>query len=291
MGGFMTNAWSQYNDPDTLQGIEQYRRSGLTLWTPDDIRALGLTELKSVARSCSDLINGTYNDNYPQSARNVDSGLFFLFIMQIDGLKDQWLFRCAYSSTNFCYTIDIKRILFLYQYLNNIRTIGAVAPSSRFLTRRMLKPIDFPTARLIIEYGAGTGVFTKEIVASMSTDTLLLIVEKHKMFYNELAATYATNPHVIVVHDSAENINNILQEHTLTAPDYIVSGLPFATLPASSSHAILEQTVALIGCKGLFITFQYTQLQQALFSEYFKNIHTTRELRNIPPAYVLECRK
>lgn len=69
----MTNVWGQYNDPDTLQGIEQYRRSGLTLWTPDDIRALGFTELKSVARSCSDLIDGTYNGNYPQSARNVNS--------------------------------------------------------------------------------------------------------------------------------------------------------------------------------------------------------------------------
>jgi hypothetical protein len=69
----MTYAWGQYNDPDTLQGIEQYRRSGLTLWTPDDIRALGFAELKSVARSCSDLIDGTYNGNYPQSAKNVDS--------------------------------------------------------------------------------------------------------------------------------------------------------------------------------------------------------------------------
>lgn len=69
----MTYAWGQYNDPDTLQGVEQYRRSGFTLWTPDDIIALGSTELKSIIRSCSDLIDGTYNGNYPQSAKNVDS--------------------------------------------------------------------------------------------------------------------------------------------------------------------------------------------------------------------------
>ena len=69
----MTYAWGRYNDHDTLQGIEQYRSSGLTLWTPSDIQALEFSELQKMARSCSDLIDGTYNGNYPQSTKTADS--------------------------------------------------------------------------------------------------------------------------------------------------------------------------------------------------------------------------
>ena len=41
---------------------------------------------------------------------------------------------------------------FLLEYLKNPRFIGAVAPSGINLSRRMIRPINFKTAEVIVEY-------------------------------------------------------------------------------------------------------------------------------------------
>lgn len=69
----MTFSWGRYDDPDTIQGIDQYRRTGLTVWTPDKIKALKGVKLREVARSCSDLIDGTYSGNYPESTKSINT--------------------------------------------------------------------------------------------------------------------------------------------------------------------------------------------------------------------------
>ena len=97
--------------------------------------------------------------------------------------------------------------------------------------------------------------------------------------------------HVEVIQDSAEHISSIHTKRALPAPDYIISGLPFAALPANTSKAILKSTAKLLGAKGVFVTFQYTLLKRALFEAYFDDIYVTHELRNIPPAYILRCHR
>lgn len=168
--------------------------------------------------------------------------------------------------------------------------VGAVAPSSKYLARKMLAGIDFSHAKVIVEYGPGTGVFTEEIVKRMKPSTTLLIIETNAAFYEKLQAMYKSVPNVIVINDSAENIKESLTAHKLPAPDYIVSGLPFAALPAGVSHAILKNTVELLDAKGMLVTFQYTLLKKQLLNSYFSSVTVRRELRNMPPAYVLECR-
>ena len=54
---------------------------------------------------------------------------------------------------------------FILEYIKHPRKIGAVAPSSRCLSRKMMKPIDFSSAEVIVEYGPGTGSFTSELIA------------------------------------------------------------------------------------------------------------------------------
>lgn len=168
--------------------------------------------------------------------------------------------------------------------------VGAVAPSSRYLARKMLAGVDFTQAKVIVEYGPGTGVFTREIISRLPATARLLVIETNVAFYEVVASTYADDDRVIVVNDSAENVASLLKQYKLPAPDYVISGLPFAALPATVSHTILQQTAELLGANGTFITFQYTLLKQSLLRKYFAHIRVTRELRNIPPAYILACR-
>lgn len=184
----------------------------------------------------------------------------------------------------------MTRRAFLAEYIKNIREVGAVAPSSRYLARKMCEPIDFKTAKVIVEYGPGTGVFTHELVKRITPDTKLLLIESNVVFYHKLSAQFSESHSVIVEQASAEAIARLLKKHRLAAPDVVVSGLPFAALPSDVSKSILKVTAKLLGVKGVFITFQYTLLKKGLIENYFDTVKLTRELRNIPPAYVLSCK-
>ncbi len=69
----MNLSWGHYDDPDTLQGLAQYKASGLTLRTPSDIQQLRPSGIQSVAYACSALLDSTYKGNYPQSTKDVDA--------------------------------------------------------------------------------------------------------------------------------------------------------------------------------------------------------------------------
>ena len=182
-------------------------------------------------------------------------------------------------------------LLFLKEYIKDIRNVGAIAPSSRFLARKMVASVDFDTAKMIIEYGPGTGVFTKEIAGRIKPNTRLIVIETNPIFYQKLCEKYKSKNNIEIINASAADIHSLQKSRSLPAPDYIISGLPFTALPTHVSKKILRDTSKLLGSKGEFITFQYTLLKKPLLKSYFNSISISRELRNIPPTYILRCRQ
>lgn len=176
---------------------------------------------------------------------------------------------------------------FIKEYIKHPSKVGAVAPSSKYLATSMIKSVNFEKCNCIVEYGPGTGVFTKEIINRKKKHTLFLIIEQNEMFYNDLVKQYSHLPEVKVIHGVAQDIDMYLKEFHVDSVDYIVSGLPFTSLPKEVSSSILEKTKDVIGTKGKFITFQYSKLKQNLFKQYFLVKESNREYRNLPPAYVL----
>ena len=155
----------------------------------------------------------------------------------------------------------------------------------------MVAGIDFANAKCIVEYGAGTGVFTWEILQKRSPDTIVIIFEMNEAFCRVLNEKYGDEPNVYIVNDSAATVAEQLQKYGLSHADYVVSGLPFASLPGEVSEEILRQTRKCLVQGGEFITFQYTLFKKELFEGFFDEIEISRrEWRNIPPAYVLRCR-
>jgi hypothetical protein len=69
----MTQSWEHFVDPDTQQGIAQYKKAGISLHTPSDLKHLSSNELRCFARRCSELLDSTYKGNYPQSAKDVEA--------------------------------------------------------------------------------------------------------------------------------------------------------------------------------------------------------------------------
>lgn len=178
---------------------------------------------------------------------------------------------------------------FIKQYIVKPRTVGAILPSSKYLAKRMIDNIDFNNADYIVEYGAGTGVFTEKMIERRKKNSVILIFENNEEFYSILKEKYKAEPYIYIVNDSAENLEKYLLKYDIPWIDYIVSGLPFASLPHEVSENILDKTKKHLKEDGNFITFQYTLLKKNFIGKYFKNINVKREIRNVPPAYVFCC--
>ena len=173
------------------------------------------------------------------------------------------------------------------EFLKHPRRIGAVAPSGKHLSAGMMSPIDFASANVIVEYGPGTGSFTKELVARRRPDTTLILIEQNKTFCDQLWASFGGLPNFFLAHASAGSVCRCLEACGVQSADYIVSGLPFTSLPAALSDRILNATKPALGQEGKFITFQYSLVKKKFLEQYFQMVDCRRVIRNLPPAYVL----
>ncbi|WP_028401088.1 class I SAM-dependent methyltransferase [Ectobacillus panaciterrae] len=185
----------------------------------------------------------------------------------------------------------MNAVYFIQQFIREPRTVGAVAPSSKYLAKQMIAPIDFASAKCIIEYGPGTGIFTEQLIQHKKKETVLFLLETNDRFYMALQEKYGHLPNVHIIHDSAECAGYHMRKYDMKQADYVVSGLPFTSLPRDVAKRILSKTAELLGENGEFITFQYSKVKQRFFQSFFPKIEKKRVLFNLPPAYVFTCRK
>ena len=184
----------------------------------------------------------------------------------------------------------MANLSFIKQYVTKPRTTGAILPSSKYLATKMVSGVNFDAAKCIVEYGPGTGVFTEKILEKRKADTLIILLEFNEEFCNMLRKKYKEHKNeqnLHIINDSAENIGKHLQAYGVAQADYIISGLPFASLPPEISANILTATQKYLAPGGQFITFQYTLFKKKLFQKYFGKIESKREWRNVPPAHAL----
>lgn len=167
--------------------------------------------------------------------------------------------------------------------------VGAVSPSSKFLMRKMLTNINFKTAKVIVEFGPGTGVFTREIVSRMEPDCKLIVFELHEEFYKKLTAEFQDNPSVFLRNESAENIGSVLKQHDFTNTDVVISSLPLANFPGELIDSILKNSVSALSKHGKYIQFQYSLTSKKYLQKYFNSVQINFTARNIPPAFIYTC--
>ncbi|MEV8466884.1 methyltransferase domain-containing protein [Fluviibacterium sp. DFM31] len=165
-----------------------------------------------------------------------------------------------------------------------LRRRGTIAPSSRFLVRRMLGRLDFSRDMDLLQLGFGTGVFTEEIVRRMtprSTVTVFEVDERCRAHVvDDLRVTY--------VEASAETISEHFPGKRF---DNIVSTLPFASLPRQVSLNVFSQIRAHLATNGKLLQFQYSLVSRNDLRDLFgSEPEIDFELRNLPPAFIYDVR-
>jgi len=89
---------------------------------------------------------------------------------------------------------------FLQQFLRHPKNVGAIAASSKGLSNLMMNVALVRDARVIVEFGPGTGIFTESILAEKQAEAHFLALEINEVFAKGLTQKY---PKLDVVHDSA----------------------------------------------------------------------------------------
>jgi phospholipid N-methyltransferase len=176
---------------------------------------------------------------------------------------------------------------FFSAFLKQGKNIGAVAPSSKFLVKKMVEPIDFTNVKCIVEFGPGTGTITLELLNKMPEDSILLAFEINKEFCDKLQEI--KDPRIKIISDSAENLENYLLQNNITKVDYIVSSLPFAMIPNGIVKNILRVVKKVLSPAGTFIQYQYSLNVYRKLKNTFKNVDLDFTPMNIPPAFVFTC--
>lgn len=181
-------------------------------------------------------------------------------------------------------------ITFLTQFIKQPKHTGAIAPSSKILAKKMVEVIDFESAKCIVELGPGTGVFTKEMMRRKKDETKCILIEINEVFCKQLREQFKDDSNVFVIHGSAENIQKYMEELHITEIDYVLSGLPFTSLPKSVSSRILHNVQGALRENGEFITFQYSLAKKSFIQTFFSEISLKKVWLNVPPAYVFSCK-
>jgi phospholipid N-methyltransferase len=182
-----------------------------------------------------------------------------------------------------------QMLLFARNFLKHPKMLGSLIPSSRFLINEVLKPVDWKRARVLVEYGPGVGTISVEILRRMGPDAKLVVIEMNPDFARFLKERYR-DPRLHVVHGSAMDVEKILKQLGLGAADYIVSGIPFSTMPDTVRHGILHATRSVLQPDGAFLVYQFSPSVLPELRRTFGHVDRGFELLNILPAHLFYCR-
>lgn len=171
--------------------------------------------------------------------------------------------------------------VFFRGFVEQPRMVGAIIPSSPAVVRTMLAPVDWPNTRLFVEYGPGVGTFCQPVLDRLPRDGELLVIDTNPLFIDYLRRRF-TDSRFHAVLGSAADVEEIVRSLGHDKADYVLSGLPFSTLPEGVGPAIAGATARIIRKGGAFLTYQYTNAARDYTARHFPRVETAKVWANLP---------
>lgn len=190
---------------------------------------------------------------------------------------------------------------FALQAVADFRTVGAIAPSSRYLAHAMLGPLPLKTARVVVEVGPGTGAMTHALLDLIPREATLLAFEINPRFARYLKSRIP-DPRLVVINGSAEMLQKEVDRRGYERVEAVVSSLALGLMSDTKRRAFVGGLARLLGDTGVFTQYQYAHRLQMtngrirkfclarLLRAYFSSVQRTTIWRNLPPAFVFACR-
>jgi len=181
------------------------------------------------------------------------------------------------------------RFVFFHEFLKHPLQIGSIIPSSRFLERHVMDAAGVRSAMTIVELGPGTGGTTRAILRAMARHARLLSIEINPKFHTLLRCM--EDDRLIAHLGNAHELREIIYMYGLSAPEVIISGIPFTTMSHSSGTQILETISSVLGPGGRFVAYQVSKRVANLCQPFLGQGRMEVQLFNIPPMRVYRWEK
>jgi len=178
-----------------------------------------------------------------------------------------------------------ERVDFLRGFIAHPDQVGSVIPSSHALEQRLVRSARLLRARCVVELGPGTGGTTRAFLHAMPSAAQLLAIELSEDFAARLRKAIR-DPRLTVVPGSAEFIARFLAERGLPAPDAVISGIPFSTMPRAVADRIAGEIARVLAPGGRFVAYQVRAHVADYATPYLGAPRKEWELFNIPPVRV-----
>lgn len=186
--------------------------------------------------------------------------------------------------------IDLRSIrTFVRQWLRDPTKTASVVPSGRQLAQRMVAQLPKPCTR-VVEIGAGTGVFTRELLESGIEPAKLLVVEINPELAEFLRERF---PGVAIACADARGLDGLAAQHWSLGErevDAVVSGLGLLSMSSELRCEILRAGFKALRDGGRFIQFTYGPASPVRRDERNALGISVRRAafapRNLPPATV-----
>lgn len=190
---------------------------------------------------------------------------------------------------------------FAKEMLSDYSSIGAVAPSSRYLTEAMISPLPLKRARVVVEVGPGTGVMTRALLDAIPFEATLLAFEINPRFSRYLKSN-VPDSRLEIINASAETLRDEVHRHGHDRVDAVVSSLAFGFLSPVQRKVYLSEVCNLLDENGAFTQYQYVHSMEVtggqlrrfdlvpLLRRHFRSVKRTMIWRNLPPAFVFVCK-
>lgn len=177
------------------------------------------------------------------------------------------------------------RGVFLEGFLEHPVMVGSIIPSSRFTITKMLAPVKWDECKVFVEYGPGVGTFCRPVLSRLPRDGQLIVIDTNPLFIDYLRATI-TDSRFSAVLGSAADVEQIVRAHGHDHADYVLSGLPFSTLPDGVGPAIASATHRVLRPGGAFLVYQFTAKARDFMAKHFTRIDKGFEMLNVPPCFL-----
>ena len=173
--------------------------------------------------------------------------------------------------------------MFLKGFVKHPVMVGSIIPSSDRLIAHMLKPVDWANTRLFVEYGPGVGTFCPHILKRLPADAVYIAIDTNPDFITYLGETILDTRFRPVL-GSAADVEEIVRDSGFLRADYVLSGLPFSTLPTGVGPAIAEATADVLRPGGAFLVYQFRAKVRDFIAPHFGRIDQEMEYWNVPPC-------
>lgn len=174
---------------------------------------------------------------------------------------------------------------FLRGFVRNPAQVGSIIPSSPWLEQRLVREAGVQDARCVVELGPGTGGTTAALLHAMPAKAQLLAIELDNDFYRHLRGAIVDGRFILEL-GSAENLAQYLVARRLPAPDAIISGIPFSTMPADVSDRIAAAVSNVLRPGGRFVAYQVRAHVADFVTPYLGTPAKHWEVVNVPPVRV-----